>query len=164
MLRAIGDITSHSADFGVRSSLWQSAAFPAGSGPDFVNAAVRLDVTKDPHDVLATLHKIEAEFDRERTVRWGPRTLDLDLIACDDLILPNAETVRHWMTLPLEQQKVVSPDRLLLPHPRIQDRAFVLAPLAEIAPEWRHPLLGVSVREMLEALSAEDRAGVVPLP
>jgi len=96
-----------------------------------------------------------------RTTRWGERTLDLDLIACGDQILPDSDTQDHWRSLPLGEQKKRTPDQLILPHPRVQDRAFVLVPLLEVAPEWVHPRLGQSVREMLGALPAEDVAQVV---
>jgi 2-amino-4-hydroxy-6-hydroxymethyldihydropteridine diphosphokinase len=64
--------------------------------------------------------------------------------------------------LPPEDQARLAPDRLILPHPRLQDRAFVLVPLADVAPDWRHPLSGLSVDQMLQALPAEDVAAVVP--
>jgi len=77
-------------------------------------------------------------------------------------VLPDVSTYRVWQDLPLERQTQVAPDTLILPHPRVQDRAFVLVPLADVAPEWRHPVSGQTVRQMLNALSPEARAEVVP--
>ena len=79
-----------------------------------------------------------------------------------DLVLPDAQTHRRWRELAPEDQARQAPDQLILPHPRLQDRAFVLVPLADVAPDWRHPLSGLSVDQMLQALPAEDVAAVVP--
>ena len=84
-------------------------------------------------------------------------------IAAGEAVLPDAETYRAWLDLPLDEQTQRAPDRLILPHPRMQDRGFVLVPLAEVAPEWRHPVLGKTVAEMVEALPQEARDEVVPL-
>lgn len=68
------------------------------------------------------------------------------------------------MDLPLDLQKTEAPDQLLLPHPRMHERAFVLVPLCDVAPDWRHPVLGLTIAEMAERLSDEQRAEVQPLP
>lgn len=91
--------------------------------------------------------------------RWGARVIDLDLLAMADLVLPDIVFQDKWRHLPLDEQKIRAPDRLILPHPRLQDRTFVLVPLADIAPMWRHPRTGQTVAEMLAALPAEDRTG-----
>lgn len=96
------------------SSLYRSAPFEA-SGPDFINAVVALETMLDPFFLLGELHRLEQDAGRERPYRNAPRTLDLDLLRYDDLVL-NTPT-------------------LTLPHPRLSQRAFVLMPLAEIAPE-----------------------------
>ena len=97
-----------------------------------------------------------------RGQRWAGRVLDLDLLAIGETILPDPGIQRQWQSLPPEDQARLAPDRLILPHPRLQDRAFVLVPLADVAPDWRHPLSGLSVDQMLQALPAEDVAAVVP--
>lgn len=135
------------------SRFYQSPAFPAGAGPDYVNAVVTVRTSLPPHDLLATLHQIEADFGRQRIERWGTRTLDLDLLAYADQVLPDAETFRHWHDLPLADQSQSAPATLILPHPRLQDRAFVLKPLLDIAPDWCHPLTGLSVAQMFAQLS-----------
>lgn len=145
------------------SPLYRTPCFPVGAGPDFVNAACAVQTDMPPEAVLAQLHAIEAEFGRERVVRWGRRTLDLDLIAYGDRILPNVATFRQWRDLPPHEQALYAPQGLILPHPRVQDRAFVLVPLADVAAGWRHPDSGLTVAQMCDALPHEDRAGVVAL-
>jgi len=144
------------------SRFYKTPCFPVGAGPDYVNAAARLMCDASPQDMLTMLHEVEAHFGRARVRRWGQRTLDLDLIAVGDVVLPDVSTYRVWQDLPLERQTQVAPDTLILPHPRVQDRAFVLVPLADVAPDWRHPVSGQTVRQMLNALSPEARAEVVP--
>jgi len=125
------------------SRWYRSPAWPAGSGaPDYVNGIARLaGRVDDPAAFLATLHAIEARFGRTRGLPNAPRRLDLDLIAVGDLIRPGPDPV--------------------LPHPRAHDRRFVLAPLAEVAPGWRHPGLGRTVEALLADLP-DDGTALLP--
>lgn len=147
------------------SRFFVTPCFPAGAGPDYVNAAAVLESTDqdDLASILARLHAVEARFGRKRVQRWGMRTLDIDLLAVGDSVLPDAETQDRWRLMPAEAQIRSTPDQLILPHPRLQDRAFVLVPLADVAPDWVHPRTGLSVRQMLEALPQADRDAVKPL-
>ncbi|MGB4909727.1 MAG: 2-amino-4-hydroxy-6-hydroxymethyldihydropteridine diphosphokinase, partial [Tabrizicola sp.] len=145
------------------SRFYSTPAFPPGSGPDFVNAAVVVSSTLSPSALLTRLHQIEANFGRTRTKRWQSRTLDIDLLACGHQVVPDHATVRHWLDLDLADQKVTTPDQLILPHPRLQDRGFVLIPLYDIAPDWRHPILGTTVAEMVAALPEAEKAEIRPL-
>jgi len=142
---------------------YRSPAFPAGSGPDFVNAVWSCEYAGSPEGLLGILHDVEAKLGRSRTGRWAPRTLDLDLLAFGERVLPSVSTVRTWIDLPLELQAQAAPQELVLPHPRLQDRAFVLVPLLEIAPDWLHPVLKKSVREMHSELPGYLRDEVIPL-
>ncbi len=101
--------------------------------PDFLNGMIELRTLLFPQELLDVLHQVEQEADRERNIRWGPRTLDLDIIFYDDC--------------------VVDEERLQIPHLDMENREFVLKPLAELAPYLRHPLNGKTVRRMLEELS-----------
>ncbi len=145
------------------SRFYASPCFPAAAGPDYVNAVALLGTSLEPADLLLRLHLVEAEFGRARVQRWGPRTLDLDLLAYGELVLPDAATQDHWRELPPYGQARLAPDQLILPHPRLQDRAFVLVPLAEVAPDWRHPRLGLTVLEMLSRLELAEIAKVTLL-
>ncbi|MDO5657751.1 MAG: 2-amino-4-hydroxy-6-hydroxymethyldihydropteridine diphosphokinase [Paracoccus sp. (in: a-proteobacteria)] len=144
------------------SRFYRSPAFPAGSGPDYVNACAAIRSGLGPQDLLAVLHETEAALGRVRAQRWGARVIDLDLIGLGAMVLPDAATQSHWRELPPPAQAETAPGQLILPHPRMQDRAFVLKPLADIAPLWRHPLTGLSVAAMLAALPAADRDAVLP--
>ena len=157
-LRALGELGQ-----GLRPSrLWKSPAWPPG-GPDYVNAAALVGTELPPETVLDRLHDIEATFGRTREFRWDSRILDLDLLAWDGAVRPDPATQGSWRALSPERQGQEAPDRLILPHPRMQDRGFVLLPLAEVAPDWRHPLIGRTVREMLDALPPAALEGIAPL-
>ena len=147
----------------LRSRLWQTPAFPPGAGPDFVNAAAAFDWAGPPEAMLGLLHEIEDAHGRKRSARWEARVIDLDLIAVGAEILPDPGTQARWAALPPGAAATAMPDALILPHPRLAERAFVLAPLADVAPDWRHPVSGASVAEMLAALPDSAMEGVVPL-
>lgn len=162
IMQAIARLSVAGVIVGAVSPLYQTPCFPVGAGPDYVNAAAVLQVppTMSAKALLALLHEVEAEFGRERIVRWGARTLDIDLLAFGDLVAPSSAEQARWRNLATAEQGRLAPDELILPHPRMQDRAFVLVPLADVAPDWRHPLLGKTVAEMLGQLSPKDRADV----
>lgn len=155
----------------VASRLYRTPAYPSGSGPDYVNAVIRADHDCPTDDapaaakaLLEQLHRIEGAFRRTRTTRWASRTLDLDLLAFGDLVLPDVQTQTHWHTLPAADQGRVAPSELILPHPRLQDRAFVLIPLCDVAPHWRHPRTHQRACDMAAALPEADRSAIVALP
>ena len=123
----------------VRSQLYKTA--PVGPPqPDYLNACAIYDTILGPESVLHSLLATEASFGRIRRERWGPRTLDLDLLLYGNQILDT----------PI----------LTLPHPRMHERAFVLVPLAEIAADWPHP---ITQRTVQQHLAQVDKAGVYPL-
>ncbi|MCH7899149.1 MAG: 2-amino-4-hydroxy-6-hydroxymethyldihydropteridine diphosphokinase, partial [Proteobacteria bacterium] len=117
-----------------RSPLYDTAPFGVVEQPDFVNAAAALLTCLEPLDLLAKFQEIERSQGREQGgQRWGPRILDLDLLAFGDVVTGLA-------------------DGVLVPHPRMHERAFVLLPLRDLAPGWRHPVSGLGVGEHIAAL------------
>lgn len=145
------------------SRFYRTPCMPAGAGPDYVNAVAEIETALPALAVLERLHRVEAMFGRVRTVRWGARTLDLDLLDLGGAIHPDRATQDAWRGLPPDQQARRVPPTLILPHPRLQERAFVLVPLAEIAPDWRHPILARTARDLLDALPEGEKMPISPV-
>ena len=114
------------------SSVLETTPFGNPDQPNFLNAVTRIETKVDPEVLLLHLQDIERSAGRRRGDKWGPRTLDLDILDYHGVIRQSPPPV--------------------LPHPGIAERAFVLVPIVEIAPEWRHPILGASARELLGRL------------
>ena len=130
---ALARFRSEGIDVVARSGWWSSLAWPDPSDPPFLNGVVIVRTDHEPHALMAALGRIEDAFGRRRSVRNAPRTLDLDLIAYG----------RSSGDL----------EGLILPHPRAAERRFVMGPLAEIAPDWRHPTGGRTARELAASAS-----------
>ena len=143
-----------------KSRLYQTPAFPEGAGPDFINAAVAFESDLAALHLLDMCHAIEAEAARTRDTRWGQRTLDIDLIASGDDVAPDLSTYATWRDLPLSRQTQLAPDQLILPHPRLQDRSFVLVPMMDVAPDWVHPVSGLTTAQMRDARPDAEKASV----
>ena len=132
---ALAELEGAGAVVEARSRWYESAPVPPSDQPWYVNGVARLSTARGPVALLALLHDIERRLGRVRGAPNAARTIDLDLLAHGDRVSDGA-------------------DGPILPHPRLAERAFVLVPLAEVAPGWHHPRTGLSVEEMLAALPA----------
>ena len=138
---ALARFSDHGLHVVKRSGWWTSQAWPDPRDPPFVNGVALVRTALPPAAVLAALHAIERAFGRRRGARNAARTLDLDLVAHGDRVLESAE--------------------LVLPHPRAAERRFVMGPLAEIAPGWRHPVTARTADDL--AASADVGRDARPL-
>ena len=139
---ALRSLAQEGGEIVARSHFYRSSPVPKSDQPDYLNAVVAIKCELDPPALLGKLGAIETHFGRQRGAPNAARPLDLDLIAYDDVI------------------RDVAP---ILPHPRMHDRAFVLLPLAEIAPDWVHPRLRLSVAALIGALPPAARADCRPV-
>ena len=142
------------------SRFYETPAYPEGSGPSFINSVVKVEANYSPYGILKKLHEIEEKFKRQRNSRWGARTLDLDLIATNGQVLPSNEVFQYWFDLSFSEQIAKTPSELILPHPRIQDRVFVLSPLLDIEPNWIHPILNKTVVQLYEELPGQTKKDI----
>jgi len=123
------------------SRIYETPPWGHADQPAFLNMALHARTDLGPSEALARLKQIEVEMGREQTFRWGPRLIDLDILFYDDLVIDSPP--------------------LIVPHPRLHERAFVLVPLMDIAPDLAHPVLGRSIRQILTAV---DPSGITLLP
>ncbi|WP_345936821.1 2-amino-4-hydroxy-6-hydroxymethyldihydropteridine diphosphokinase [Tistrella bauzanensis] len=133
------------------SRWYETAPVPDLGGPWYVNGVVHVTTALDPVQVLDLLHRIEAEFGRVRRRRWEARPLDLDLLDQDGVVRAPAVAPTPIVVGAAVVDDGRAPDPEL-PHPRLAARGFVLLPLADVAPDWRHPVTGESVASLIAAL------------
>lgn len=133
---ALEELESRGVRVVKRSRWYSSAALPISDQPRYLNAVVSVETKLSPNALLELLHIIERDFGRHRTVANAAREIDLDLLAYGDVI----------------RSKILP----ILPHPRLADRAFVLRPICDIDPDWRHPLSGQSAVQLVAAVDEAD--------
>ena len=138
--RAIAELADRNIRILKSSQLFLTAPFGVTNQPDFVNAVIAVSTAMPPQSLMRVLHDIERSAGRKRLKRWGPRTLDLDLLDYHGRILsPRTRSIKP----------------LVLPHPGIELRSFVLCPLMEIAPQWKHPVSHRTAEQFLRRLKPD---------
>lgn len=140
---ALAEVAARGVRVVARSQFYRTPPWPPSDQPWYVNAVARVETDLSAPALLALLHGVEETFGRVRSVPNAPRPLDLDLIA---------------------HRTLVSDGNVVVPHPRLQDRAFVLLPLRDVAPEWVDPRDGQPLDRLIAALPAGDRDACEPLP
>ena len=148
---ALSAISKYSIKVDSVSTWWVSKPFPIRYGPNYVNGVIEASSKLMPKEMMSSLKEIEKLAGRKSSGRWRDRILDLDLLSCGDMVLPTEDIFKKWVSLPLSLQKKMEPKQLILPHPRIQDRLFVLVPLSEVAPNWVHPFFRKKPQELIAA-------------
>ena len=141
--RAVQALAAAGLRIGARSRWYESAPVPISEQPWYVNGVIAVETDAKPSELLALLHEVETAFGRLRREPNEARVLDLDLLAYDDMVSPEG----------LEGP--------ILPHPRLHDRAFVLLPLAELAPHWRHPASGEPIGVLIAKLDPGQQTRVL---
>lgn len=133
--RALGELERQGVKIARVSSFYETPAWPDPGQPAFINAVAAIETALQPVELLALLHGVETSFGRMRSAPNAARTLDIDLLDYDGRVITEGVT---------------------LPHPRMAMRSFVLVPLAEVAPDWRHPVTGQAAGELLTGLADRD--------
>ena len=139
---AIKKLLSIGISIECQSSWYRSAPVPISAQPWFINGIISIKTSMEASALIGILQDVERKFGRARTIKNAARTLDLDLIAY-------ADTVSGWGK--------GADDELILPHPRMHERSFVLLPLFEIAPNWCHPVFMKSIEELIEQLDSRQQ-------
>ena len=118
------------------SKVYETPPWGYENQPAFLNMAVKCETNLEPESLLKRLKQLEVQLGREQSFRWGPRLIDIDILFYNDLILES--------------------ESLTIPHPRLHERAFVLVPLADIAPDFIHPVLKKTIKELLAGVNMDD--------
>jgi len=146
--RALRLMNEHPLKLVKASSLIETTPFGKQNQPTYINAVARIKTHLSAPDLLQTLRGMERAAGRKRRERWGERTLDLDILDFNGVVVKDG----------IEQTVEAE---LVLPHPAISEREFVLVPIVEIAPRWKHPVTGLTAGKMLAALNTDQGGRVI---
>ncbi len=155
LIRAVGELDCGGLSVEAASSWYSSAPFGRIDQAAFVNGVVRIHTHLPPFALLSRCHEIERRSGRDRRLRWGPRTLDIDLLTYHDVVIHNRVSHRESAL-----RKFIP---LVLPHPGIALRPFVLSPIEEIAPFWHHPITGKTARMMSTRLKLQSQGAILKI-
>jgi 2-amino-4-hydroxy-6-hydroxymethyldihydropteridine diphosphokinase len=154
--RALAEMSASGVEIASTSRLYRTLAYASIKQPDFLNAVAAVSTSLSAEALLQVLKRIEAQAGRRAAknadptaLRWAPRTLDLDLIDYDSVIY-------NW-----KMRSPANGERVILPHPRAHERVFVLRPVCDIAPLWRHPVFGLTARQLLQRPGVSETGRIV---
>lgn len=154
---AIAELSKGALEQVLVSGFYATTPVPYTDQPDFVNCVVSAKTGMSASDLLTFCQKVEGMFGRTRDSRWQARTLDIDILAMSELVMPSHS---EWPQLMEEGRNGTVAAPLIIPHPRLHERAFALVPFADVGATWRHPLMQTSIGEMMDALPQSELTGV----
>ncbi|MCF6215731.1 MAG: 2-amino-4-hydroxy-6-hydroxymethyldihydropteridine diphosphokinase [Emcibacter sp.] len=159
---ALGEMAACGIDVVELSHFYESEPVPKSDQPWFINAVAAVETRLSPEGLLKNLHDIETKLGRTRRIRWEARIIDLDIIAYDDCIYPSSgDGPDGWHVaagddhITRQNQDENQEQVMVIPHPRMHERLFVLKPLMDICPEWIHPVLGKTAKSFARELAAQ---------
>lgn len=158
---ALGDLEGRAGTILGVSSFYRTKAVTLDGDdtvPDFVNACVLLETALQPEALLSCCKELEAAYGRKPAARWSARPLDIDLIGYGDRVLPSLD---EWQSIAESDDPAAFIEAPMVPHPRAHLRDFVLIPLNDVAPDWVHPVLNQTVREMCSELDPGASGGAI---
>lgn len=151
--RALEEMRSTNIEVVARSMAYSTYAYGLGGQPDYVNAVAAIECLAPPEALLIKLHRLETRAARARGERWGARTLDIDLLDWHGRVIGSGKERGSRTELGFKA--------LSLPHPGIVNRPFVIVPLAEIAPEWHHPVHGKAAISLAKRIANTKAGGIL---
>jgi len=170
---ALVEMAARGIDIVKQSHFYESEPVPKSDQPWFVNAVVAVETIHSPEKLLETLHDIEAGLGRRRRIRWEARIIDLDILTFHDHIYPSPDTwpardVGHAQNCPTGDGTKANAGEneaqgMIIPHPRLHERLFVLKPLMDICPDWTHPVSGKTAKAYASQLTEQAKQGMIRL-
>jgi len=140
------------------SGLYQTTPVPVSEQPDFINCALAANTDLSADGLLLLFKETEQLLGRKPAERWSARTVDIDLLVYEQVILPSPQA---WNVVVHSDDPAAFLEQPVVPHPRLHKRAFVLVPLLDVAPDWRHPCLNITVTEMVKNAAIRVQASDV---
>lgn len=140
----------------LESNWYISSSYVDKREPRYINVGIRFSTNLNPTELIKLTAGLEDKYGRKRKRRWESRSCDIDILLCDQQILPSTDHFLKWLKLDFSDQIKLVPNELIIPHPRLQERTFFLKPLNDLQPEWTHPYLKLKAKEMLDSLPLNE--------
>ena len=147
----------------LESNWYSSSSVLDKREPKYLNVGIRFSTNLNPSELIKFTSGLENKYGRKRRKRWASRTCDIDILLSDQKILPSQDYFEKWLKLDFSDQIKLVPNELVIPHPRLQERAFFLKPLYDLQPNWTHPFLNLNSKEMLDSLPLNEIQSIIKL-